>query len=92
MATELNNHIPCWVYRSGKKNEMYLYLDKKDGFDQVPEVLRNLFGKPILVMELELHAKRHLAREDVLQVMGNLRSQGYHLQMPPSPKPQIMHS
>ena len=92
MTTDKNTHIPCWIYRSAKKNEMYLYLDQEDGFDHVPEALMNLFGKPTLVMELDLHPLQPLAREDVAQVMGNLRSQGYHLQLPPSLEPEIMHS
>ncbi len=40
-------------------------------------------------MELELHPDRHLAREDVNKVIGNLRNIGYHLQMPPNLVPDL---
>jgi uncharacterized protein YcgL (UPF0745 family) len=83
--------LPCWIYRSSRKNEMYLYLAKEDGFEELPEVLKKNFGLPSLVMELELHADRALAREDVNRVMDNLRSQGFHLQLPPKLEPELYH-
>jgi uncharacterized protein YcgL (UPF0745 family) len=49
----------------------------------LPIALRNTFGAPEPVLELELHTDRKLAYEDVNEVMGNLAEQGYHLQMPP---------
>lgn len=75
--------LTCWVYRSPRKDEMYLYLSAEDDFEPVPEALLSRFGTPVRVMELTLSPQRQLAREDVNQVMENLRSQGFHLQMPP---------
>lgn len=62
---------------------MYLYIKKEEDFDLLPKELMLHFGTPTLVMELNLHAGRSLAREDVCSVMNNLKEQGYHLQMPP---------
>jgi len=62
---------------------MYLYLKCKDDFDSLPGKLMQHFGSPTLVMELELHAGRKLAREAVHTVINNLNDRGYHLQMPP---------
>jgi uncharacterized protein YcgL (UPF0745 family) len=73
----------CWIYRSPRKEEIYLYLRAEDDFEAVPEALLSRFGTPEKVMELTLSPQRSLAREDVTQVMENLRSQGFHLQMPP---------
>lgn len=75
--------INCWIYRSSRKPEMYLYLADEDAFDQLPAELMKRFGEPSLVMELALHADRPLAREDVTRVMDSLQNQGYHLQLPP---------
>ncbi|MCB1787143.1 MAG: YcgL domain-containing protein [Chromatiaceae bacterium] len=86
-----DSSLPCWVYRSPRKQEMYLYLAEENGFDRVPSALLERFGDPILVIELELSAKRRLAREDVDQVMHNLRDQGFHLQMPPRLQPDLYH-
>jgi len=92
MSTTNAAPLPCWIYRSSKKNEMYLYLREEGDFDHVPEALMGLFGTPTLVMELQLHPQRPLAREEVDQVLINLRSQGFHLQMPPTIKPEMYHS
>ena len=83
--------LPCWVYRSPRKQDMYLYLAAEEGFDRVPQALLERFGEPRLVLELELNPQRRLAREDVNQVMANLRERGYHLQMPPELRPELYH-
>ncbi len=75
--------LHCWIYRSARKAEMYLYLPEQDGFKNLPPALLDGFGTPTLVMELDLHPDRSLAREDVNQVIANLRSKGYYLQLPP---------
>lgn len=89
--TEVSDRLPCWIYKSPRKNEMYLYLAKEDGFDELPEALMSRFGKPEFVMELELHEGRPLAREDVTKVMANLRERGFHLQMPPELDPDLYY-
>ena len=81
----------CWIYKSPKKDEMYLYVNKQDCFDDVPEALLSRFGQPVFVMELELSPLRKLAREDSKTVINNLQQQGFYLQMPPDLKPDIYH-
>lgn len=81
----------CWIYKSGKKDEMYLYLAKEDDFDAVPELLMAHFGNPGLVMELTLDRQRPLARVDVSNVIRQLDAEGYFLQMPPNLRPDIYH-
>lgn len=80
----------CSVYRSSRKNEMYLYVDRSEGLDRVPEALLQLFGTPVLVLELELTLQRKLAREDVASVLDNIKKQGFHLQMPPRPEDYLV--
>jgi uncharacterized protein YcgL (UPF0745 family) len=79
----------CWIYKSSRKQEMYLYLADKDGFDELPEPLRQGFGKPSLVIAIELDADRKLARVETAQVLNALRTQGYYLQMPPELEPDM---
>lgn len=79
--------MKTFIYKSSKKEELYLYISKKDDFSDVPQELYNSMGKePVFVMELELSAERPLAREDVNMVMKNLETQGFHVQMPPRPE------
>ena len=75
--------ISCWIYRSPRKEEMYLYLRTEDDFSEIPSDLLKRFGAPAKVMQLTLTPERKLAREDVNKVMENLCLQGFHLQMPP---------
>lgn len=91
MSDTATDTLPCWIYRSSRKDEMYLYLAEEDGFEQLPELLKKQFGQPSLVMELELSASRPLAREDVGLVMEKLREQGFYLQMPPKLEPYLYH-
>jgi len=73
----------CFIYKSLKKEELYLYLDKKDDFSSLPENLFNSFGPLQFVMELQLSLERKLAREDVSKVMASLENKGFYVQMPP---------
>lgn len=68
---------------------MYLYLAAEDGFDDLPEELRKGFGQPTLVMELDLHPRRRLARVEVSKVIENLYDRGFHLQLPPDIQPRL---
>jgi uncharacterized protein YcgL (UPF0745 family) len=87
----MTENIPCWIYKGSQKDEMYLYLADKEGFARVPDALMARFGKPVFVMELDLHKGRPLAREDVSRVMRSLNDRGFHLQMPPKLEPWLYH-
>ncbi|HEY8569524.1 YcgL domain-containing protein [Microbulbifer sp.] len=73
----------CDIYRSPRKDEMYLYVQKQDGVSRVPENLQELFGTPVHVTTMLITPERKLARADVHKVMNALQEQGYYLQMPP---------
>ncbi len=76
--------MKTYIYKSSRKDELYLYLAEKDDFSNVPQALFDSMGKePIYVMEVELTADRKLAREDVENVKKNLETAGYHVHMPP---------
>lgn len=76
--------IMCSVYRSPKKDGMYIYVPKLEPFENVPETLLQTFGIPGHVMDLLLTSERTLARVDVKQVMQGIQKNGYYLQMPPN--------
>ena len=44
----------CSVYKSPRKNEMYLYVDKREALSRVPEALLVPFGAPQHVFDLLL--------------------------------------
>lgn len=81
----------CSIYKSPRKNEMYLYVLKSDALKRVPETLLAAFGAPLHTFDMVLSPERQLAREDIHKVLDNLEQQGYHLQMPPAEEEYIEH-
>ena len=78
----------CWIYKGSRRQEMYLYLAEEDGFDAAPNALIEKMGKLQLVMTLDLHPGRPLARADVAEIMRALNKKGYYLQLPPIDMPR----
>lgn len=64
---------------------MYLYVDKQEDLERVPDALLKRFGKPEQAMTLVLTPERELARVDIKKVLAGLEEQGFFLQMPPQP-------
>jgi len=76
----------CVIYRSTKRDQTYLYVEKKDDFSRVPEALMKGFGKPQLAMLLPLDGSKKLVGADIEKVKAALRDEGFYLQMPPPPE------
>ena len=79
--------MKCSVFKSHGKQFTYIYLQPGTDYEELPTALRDAFGEPEFVMDLELTPERKLAYEDTDQVMKNLAETGYHLQMPPQDDP-----
>ncbi|MGZ8095366.1 MAG: YcgL domain-containing protein [Methylosarcina sp.] len=77
----------CYIYKSSKKQNLYLYIRNKDDFSSVPEALFNSLGKLELIIELELTPERKLAKEDSVKVIASLNQKGYFLQLPATDVP-----
>lgn len=74
--------MKCFVYKSLKKADTYIYINQKDNFEKIPQKLLLLFGKLELTIEFELTVERKLAFADTNLVIKSLNEQGYYLQMP----------
>lgn len=79
--------MQCFIYKSYKKDELYVYLLKKDDFSALPPAVLDSIGAPVFVMEIELTPERKLARADSEQVIRQLRERGFFVQMPPTKIP-----
>lgn len=73
----------AYVYKSQRKADTYVYLATRDAFDVLPDAVREQLGTLSFVLDIALTPERRLAREDVAIVRERLRTQGFHLQMPP---------
>lgn len=75
--------MQCFVYRSSRKADTYVYLPRRDDFSDIPEELMRILGRLEFALEFELTPERKLAQEDPEQVLRSLQERGFHLQMPP---------
>ncbi|MBV0932922.1 YcgL domain-containing protein [Marinobacterium weihaiense] len=72
------------VFKSSRKDEMYLYVDKREQLERVPEALQEMFGKAVHVMDMPLKAERKLARiENTQKLLDDIEEKGFYLQLPP---------
>lgn len=74
----------CQVFRSPRKPEMYLYVEKNRGVQDVPDSLMAQFGDPEAIMTLLLGPESKLARAETGLVLASIEEQGFYLQMPPT--------
>jgi uncharacterized protein YcgL (UPF0745 family) len=74
--------MQCFIYRSSKKTDTYLYLSEEDKLNQLPESLDKLLGRLEFIMELDLEKIKRLANADIQEVKHNLADAGFYLQLP----------
>lgn len=74
----------CEIFKSPRRDEMYLYVDRARGLTDVPEALLERFGKPIPVTVMMLSDDKSLARAKASDVLTAIETQGFYLQMPPA--------
>ncbi|WP_372762440.1 YcgL domain-containing protein [Pseudoalteromonas sp.] len=77
------------VYKSNKKADTFLFVEKRDDFSKVPEPLMAMFGQPRYVMIINLAKRQHLGGSDLAVVKSELAEKGYYLQLPP-PKENLL--
>ena len=85
--------MQCYIYRSSKRSELYLYLpvaidfegnwQEQESLSRIPKELINSFGHLSQVMSLDLATKTKLARVPIELVRDHLQTKGYFVQMPP---------
>lgn len=80
----------CSVFKSPKKQEMYLYVDRKPGIKELPEALLALFGEPVHVLDMILTPDKKLARVEAERVLNDIAEKGYFLQMPPGKEDDML--
>ena len=73
------------IYKTTRKQGVYLYIDKQAGVKTIPESLHKLMGPhPQHVLDLLLTPDRRLAEADSTEVLNKIREKGYYLQLPPA--------
>jgi len=76
----------CYVYKGDRKDDHYLYLDYEFEPNKLvagfPSAILDLMGDLSLVIDFELSAERQLPQANAEQVMADIESHGFYLQMP----------
>lgn len=76
--------MQCFIYKSNKKSELYMYIDKQDDFSAIPESLLKSIGTPEYVMSLDITPEKQLAREKASDILEGIQNNGFYIQMPPT--------
>lgn len=71
----------CYVYKSLKKEHCYLYLEKENNFDILPESIQTYLGKPIFVMKLPLITGKTYPVGTAEQMKEQLKKEGFFIQL-----------
>ena len=78
--------VSCDVYKSDRRELMYLYVLEGEGLERVPAALMKSFGNPTFVLNVELTPDKALAKEDPKVVIEHLET--CLLYTSPSPRDQ----
>lgn len=79
----------CWVYKSLKVSDLFVYFSEEGKFDLLPDNLKARVGELRFVLKMEITPEKKLAKEDAQKVLESLRERGYHLQMPDQFNPKL---
>lgn len=72
----------CFVYKSQRRADTFVYLAARDDFEKIPAPLRGSLGALQFVVEFDFGPQRRLAQHDAAVVRNNLLNQGVHIQFP----------
>ena len=70
------------VFRSSVKDDTYLYVRRGQEWNELPEPLREIFGKPVHALDLVLTPDRKLARCTGREILEAIADKDYYLQLP----------
>lgn len=74
------------IYKGEGAPETFIFVEISEDLERVPEDLLQKMGTMEMVMELDLDPARRLVRVTGNVVIGAIHTQGYYLQLPPSPQ------
>ncbi len=74
------------IYRSKKKEGAYLFIEKGNDLDALPEALLKQCGELEFSMTLVITPDKKLANANAKNVLAALQENGFYLQLPPQPE------
>jgi len=74
--------MECFVYRSTRRPETYLFVPRANDFEDVPDELLEHLGRLEFALDFQLGPERSLAQADPRTVIAHLEKDGFYLQLP----------
>lgn len=71
----------CYIYRSSKKENCYLYMECENDFSHISEKIMSIFGAPVFVMKVLLDGKRRFVVGTANEIEEKIKEDGFFLQM-----------
>ncbi|MCO6554297.1 MAG: YcgL domain-containing protein [Gilliamella sp.] len=71
----------CYIYRSTKKENCYLYMEHENDFSTIPKKVMSIFGSPVFVMKVLLDGKRKFVVGTATEIEEKIKTDGFFLQM-----------
>jgi uncharacterized protein YcgL (UPF0745 family) len=79
----------CQVFRSKRREGLYIYVEKGKDLTELPAALMERFGPTESALLMMLSDDKKLARTDGSAVMAAVRERGYYLQLPEAPDQEM---
>ena len=79
----------CQVFRSKRREGLYLYVEKGTDLEALPAALMDRFGPAQSALMMMLSEDKKLARTDGATVMAAIRDKGFYLQLPEMPDQEM---
>ncbi len=76
--------ILCTIYKGKREDELYLYVERGSDLESLPDGLLARLGELKEVMTIKLDSKRKLARVKAADVLHEIETKGFFLQLPPN--------
>ncbi len=84
------DNMLCTIFKGSREQEMYVYVPREAGADNIPEELQKRMGVLKEVMTLEISPQRKLARASAETVLRDIQDKGFYLQLPPDISGQVL--
>ena len=82
--------VSCDVYKSDRRELMYLYVLEGEGLERVPAALMKTFGSPTFVLNVELTPDKALAKEDPRWLSSTLKRRAIIYKCHPSRRYDVL--
>ena len=90
MSDKNNKGRLCTIFKGDKEPELYIYVPRETGKDNIPEELSQRMGEIREVMTISIDAERKLARVKAVNVLAGIEKVGYYVQLPPEVSGQVL--